>query len=264
MKSHICRTRPSLNIMIERHRNTFQPLPHNINNIKKHPASKTPTRLLYLPTMKFQAILFLLASEIAATSGDVIPSTICGNVDDRILSKDVRQGHLDPVGCTAWLISESVFLTAAHCGLPSVRFTHVDFLFDGTSPGPNEDRYEVELSSYRTGDLSQQVPGWDWAVGRLKPNNITLKLPGVAQSEKCENKAPGCGWYALGEVPFQSGGNSITITGYGGNFKGTGTSPQSTHTGPLVRINSTHLFYRTDTTVSLITKVYHAAHICEF
>lgn len=64
------------------------------------------------------------------------------------------------------------------------------------------------------------------------------------------------------EVPFQVGGNSITIRGYGENF--TGTSPQSTLTGPLMDINSTHLFYRTDTKVSLITKVYHAAHICEF
>lgn len=150
---------------------------HNFNILNR--TTTTPitayTRLYTRPTMKFQ-ILFLLALAIA-TSGYVIPSSICGDVDDRILSKDVRQGRLDNC-CTAWLISESVFLTAKHCGLPSVKFTHVDFLYSGTSPGPNVDQYEVELSSYRTG--SEQVPGWDWAVGRLKPNNITSKLPGVA------------------------------------------------------------------------------------
>jgi hypothetical protein len=93
---------------------------HNFNILNRTTTTTTP--IYTRPTMKFQ-ILFLLASAIA-TSGDVIPLTICGDGDDRILSKDVRQGRLNS-GCTAWLISESVFLTAKHCE----GNTHVDFLF---------------------------------------------------------------------------------------------------------------------------------------
>ena len=43
------------------------------------------------------------------------PESICGNTDDRVLSDDKRQGRQHPTGCTSWLISESVVLTAGHC-----------------------------------------------------------------------------------------------------------------------------------------------------
>ena len=89
-------------------------------------------------------------------------------------------------------------------------------------------------------------------------------MPGVSQSEKCG--VPGCGWYTLGDVPDKIDGNNITITGYGGNFTGTGTSPQSTHTGALLSVepDKEWLLYSADTTVSLNTECNQAAYIYKF
>jgi V8-like Glu-specific endopeptidase len=139
------------------------------------------------------------------------------------------------------LISESVFLTAAHCK----SITQVHFTFD-TSDAPPEDQYEVELSSYRRGDTE------DWAVGHLLDNSITLKLPGVAQSEKCGK--PGCGWYTFGDVPSKVDGNSITITGYG-QIMPTLIQPQTTHTGALLEIKDNTLHYKAHSMVSLLQKL---------
>ena len=179
---------------------------------------------------------------------DGVAETICGPNDDRVRSFDVRQGRLQPIGCTAWLISENVFLTAGHCAAdqagqdPLVHFT------SGAEDAPLEDQYAVDLSSYKSVLVPTEEGLIDWAAGRLHRNPLTGKWPGVAQTQKCG--AQGCGWYSLGPVPSQVSENDITIIGYG-EIEGR-VFPQTIHTGPLVNINKYELHYRTDSTVRMI------------
>ena len=60
-------------------------------------------------------------------------ATICGSVDDRVLSTDARNARMLSVGCTAWLISDAnhSFLTAGHCtpGTAPVMQFRVPFRF---------------------------------------------------------------------------------------------------------------------------------------
>ena len=187
-----------------------------------------------------------LGDGMVVVGGDVITSTICGPEDNRVRSYDLRQGRLLPMGCTAWLISEDVFLTAAHCGIPDEDW-RLHFTFDAEG-APEEDQYAVDLTSYASEYNPSQEK--DWGAGRLLPNSITEKLPGVAQTEKCGTFA--CGWYSLGSVPSQVSGTRITITGYGVSSDPDDTTPQPqmTSTGPLSTITSSQLFYATDSMVS--------------
>ena len=177
--------------------------------------------------------------------GDIIASTICGPEDSRVRSFDLRQGRLMPMGCTAWLINESVFITAGHCGAPDENW-RVHFTFD-VDDAPEEDQYAVDLPSY----ASMLIPGdgetKDWGAGRLLPNSITGKLPGVAQTEKCGTF--GCGWYSLGQVP--SVGSDVTVTGYGIlSEENPIPQPQQTKTGPVVAVTPISLRYLVDVMVS--------------
>jgi hypothetical protein len=179
-------------------------------------------------------------SAAAEEDGEIVLATICGN-DDRVQSYDVRQGRMG--GCTAWLISEDVFIRAGHCGMPNVN-SRVHFTFYNTD-APLKDQYAVDLSSYRF----MNGGGQDWAAGRLLPNNETGKLAGVAQSAKCGSST--CGWYSIGTVPSSVSSNRITITGYG-TVDPTDVRNQETHTGNLLTITSTRLTYDTDTGVSIV------------
>eukprot|EP00547_Thalassionema_nitzschioides_P001440 CAMPEP_0194203414 /NCGR_PEP_ID=MMETSP0156-20130528/3196_1 /TAXON_ID=33649 /ORGANISM="Thalassionema nitzschioides, Strain L26-B" /LENGTH=523 /DNA_ID=CAMNT_0038929161 /DNA_START=86 /DNA_END=1653 /DNA_ORIENTATION=+ len=168
---------------------------------------------------------------------DVTADTICGDDDDRAASTDVRNGRIG--GCTGWLISEDVFIQAGHCGTPSSS-TRIHFTY-GVSGAPLEDQYAVDVASYV--GVNGGV-GNDWGAGRLLPNSVTGKKPGVAQGEKCGS--PGCGWYTLGTVPSAITDNNIRITGYG--TAAVDSRSQKTHVGPLSTIASTYLRYRPDTT----------------
>eukprot|EP00984_Skeletonema_dohrnii_P025876 scaffold15108_cov71-Skeletonema_dohrnii-CCMP3373.AAC.1 len=107
----------------------------------------------------------------------LIAASICGDTDDRTPSTDVRMGRIG--GCTGWLISEDVFIQAGHCGTPSSS-TRIHFVY-GTGSAAPEDQYAVDVASY---DGVNGGVGNDWGAGRLLPNSVTGKLPGVAQSEK--------------------------------------------------------------------------------
>lgn len=199
----------------------------------------------------FASALNNYAPVSAQGGGDVIAETICGPTDDRVLSFDFRQGRLVMPGtCTAWLISEDVFLTAGHCGAPNENW-RVHFTFDAHA-AQLEDQYAVETHPASYGARYSPSQGLDWAVGRLLPNNITGLLPGVAQSAKCGT--PGCGWYRIGSVPSQALGNSVTITGYGrSSVPGDSfLQPQKSSTSALKRITSTQLFYTTDSMVRVV------------
>ena len=177
--------------------------------------------------------------KVGLCKDDGIAHSICGDIDDRVPSTDVRQGRIG--GCTGWLISEDVFIQAGHCGTPTTS-TRIHFVY-GTGSAIPEDQYAVDIPTY-TG--VKGGVGNDWGVGRLLPNSVTGKLPGVAQSEKCGSS--GCGWYTLGSVPSSTTGNNIRITGYG--TADVDSRSQKTHVGALTTIASTYVRYVPDTTVS--------------
>ena len=139
------------------------------------------------------------------------------------------------------MISEDAYITAGHCGTPTSS-TRIHFVFSNGSAAP-EDQYAVDVSQYAG---AYTGVGNDWGTGRVLPNSVTGKLPGVAQSEKCGT--PGCGWFNLGSVPSATTGNNIRITGYGS--AAVNSLSQKTHVGALTSIRSSYLLYVPDTTVS--------------
>lgn len=181
--------------------------------------------------------------KVGLCKDDIVSESICGGIDDRIPSTDVRMGRLSIGGssCTAWLISEDAYITAGHCGTPTSS-TRIHFVFSNGSAAP-EDQYAVDVSQYVG---AYTGVGNDWGTGRVLPNSVTGKLPGVAQSEKCGT--PGCGWFNLGSVPSVTTGNNIRITGYGS--AAVNSLSQKTHVGALTSIRSTYLQYVPETTVS--------------
>lgn len=175
---------------------------------------------------------------------DAEPATdsICGTTDDRALTNDVRQGRQYPTGCTSWLISESVVLTAGHCTATASQQVHFNVPLSSSTgslrfPGP-EDQYPYDTTTLQRLDAGV---GADWAAVRTVRNSNTGLYPGERQGS----------WYALGSVPGTPSGNTIRITGYG-----TTSSPvdpswnqaQKSHTGPLSVVGTTNLGYATDTT----------------
>lgn len=182
------------------------------------------------------------AHGLCSDDDDPDAASICGDTDDRVLSSDVRVARLIPGGCTAWLISEDVYVTAGHCQAPtgSTRLH-----FSGGTSAPVADQYPVDPSSY---DEEADGVGSDWGVGRTLPNTSTGLKAGEAQGAKCTGAA--CGWFALGTVPDSPGNNNIRITGYG--TAAVNSFWQKTHVGALVTVQATALKYIPDTTVSCI------------
>ncbi len=173
--------------------------------------------------------------------GPTTAASLCG-ADDRVLSSDPRQGRQYPTGCTSWLISESVVLTAGHCTSNPNQQIHFNVPLSSSSgslrfPAP-EDQYPYDSSSVQRLDAGV---GADWAVANTVRNSNTGLYAGEAQGS----------WYALGSVPGSTSGQVIRITGYG-----TTSSPvppewnqvQKTHADALTQIASTYLRYITDTT----------------
>ncbi len=170
--------------------------------------------------------------------------SICGPLDDRILSNDARAARVVPVGCSVWLIddAEGCFLTAGHClgaSLSVVEFNVPLSNPDGTVNHPSPaDQYAVDPASAQgTGSGI----GNDYGYFGAFPNSQTQLTPVEVQGTT----------YVLGTVP--SPGVTIRITGYG-SVDGTQGTPldwnqvQKTHTGPLTGSGGTSLQYAVDTT----------------
>jgi V8-like Glu-specific endopeptidase len=165
--------------------------------------------------------------------------SICFTEDDRVPSRDVRQGRIGLGGsCTAWLVSESVFVTAGHCGNATER-SRMHFTFDA-GPANSEDQYAVELSTYvRVYEGALDDP--DWAVGRLLPNAVTKLLPGVARG----------GWYNIStSAAAWSVGRTVRITGYGTDDDPLRKLTQQTHAGTITGVATNYLRYNADSMVS--------------
>lgn len=173
--------------------------------------------------------------------------SICGAVDDRVLSMDPRIGRVSPVGCTAWLIDDAhgCFLTAGHCTGSAFSIVEFDVPLsnpDGsTNHPPPSKQFAIDPASLQ---WDQTVIGNDWAYFGAFPNPDTQITP-LADA--------GGQTFTLGAPPATAAGQNIRITGYG-SIDGTQGTPrtwsqvQTTHVGPLVTVSGTVLRYATDTT----------------
>ena len=178
----------------------------------------------------------------AGLDAEPVTDSICGTTDDRALSNDARQGRQYPTGCTSWLISESVVLTAGHCTANAAQQIHFNVPLSSSTGGLRfplpEDQYPYDTTTLQRLDAGV---GADWAAVRTVRNSNTGLFPGQRQGS----------WYALGAVPGAPSGNTIRITGYGTTASPVDPSynqAQKTHTGPLSVVGPTNLGYATDTT----------------
>lgn len=186
----------------------------------------------------------IIATTKAGPAVPVQTHTICGPVDDRVLSYDQRVARNQPTGCTSWLINDCnhCFLTAGHCtgNLQVVQFNVP--LSNGNGqiqhPPPSE-QYAVDASSMQ--DNGGQGVGDDYAYFGVFANSTTGLTPHQAN-----------GGLAFDLVtPPSVGGQNIRITGNGSTSSP--VSPtwylvQKTHSGPYASFTGTAVRYTTDTT----------------
>jgi V8-like Glu-specific endopeptidase len=179
--------------------------------------------------------VFIQIDEVMAGewgSGPAIESQ-CGPTDDRVPSNDPRAGRLLNIGCTGWIITNGLFVTAGHClgGANVMEFNVPLSLPNGTiqHPGP-EDQYAVDPATV-TG--TNGGIGNDWGTFEVFVNAVTGLHPIAAQGDAytvVQNLLP----------------NSIRISGYGVD-NGTANQIQQTHVGPNAGSSGTTMRYVTDT-----------------
>lgn len=182
---------------------------------------------------------------LAAVTTDLsgAPESICGPVDDRVLSSDNRAGRLVPVGCTGWLIDDcnSCALTAGHCTGSSMQTLQFNVPLSTSSGAlqhpPPQHQYAIDTANVQTN--GGQGVGNDWGYFGVFPNSNTGLTPYQAYG----------GRFSLSLPPPLNPSQPIRITGFG-----TRSSPpewnqvQETHSGPWVTNSGTTLQYQTDTT----------------
>ncbi|MBX3364150.1 MAG: hypothetical protein KF866_05230 [Phycisphaeraceae bacterium] len=176
----------------------------------------------------------------------VVPESICGTTDDRVLSYDNRAARYLPAGCTAWVITDSAkcLLSAGHCvSSPGVIQFNVPLSncaqFSCIQHPPPEDQYSVDNATMQS--VNGGI-GNDWAYFNVFPNTNTGLVP---------YQAYGMAYDLAPAAPTATGNENIRITGYG-----TTSAPvnpqwylaQKTHVGPYVTLTGTTVRYATDTT----------------
>ncbi len=183
---------------------------------------------------------------ISATASEptAFPRSICGPVDDRVLSSDPRAARMMPIGCTGWLFGDQPhsFLSAGHCGPDTgdvMQFNVPLSTSGGTPQNPApQDQYPIDGSSVQS---TNGGVGNDWAFYGTFVNSNTGLAP---------RDAMGDSYILAGAVP-SADGRPIRVTGYGST-----TSPvpaswylvQKTHVGTFVSTPGTSLRYDPDTT----------------
>jgi len=169
--------------------------------------------------------------------------SICGPIDDRILSDDPKTGRIFPIGCTAWIIDDPnhCLLSAGHCtgGIDVMEFNVPlsDENGNWQHPGP-EDQYMVDPESLQFID---NTIGDDWAYFGCFPNTETGLTVGNAQEE----------WFTLANEAPPVLGQTIRITGYGTTsapVDPTWNSSQKTHSGSYANLFGSSIAYTVDTT----------------
>ena len=128
--------------------------------------------------------VFFNLAEITVGEWVGAPESLCGQ-DDRVSYTDRRVGRIMPVGCTGWIVSNGVHLTAGHCedghNMDMLEFNVPPSWPDGTVRHPlAEDQYDIDQNSIVWFDDGDGI-GNDWAVFACDPNPQTNLLPVQAQ-----------------------------------------------------------------------------------
>jgi hypothetical protein len=173
------------------------------------------------------------------------PRTICGSVDDRVLSNDPRAARLAPQGCTAWLFNNraNTAATADHCGAAGgdTLWFNVPLRTSGggvVPPSPR-DQYPVDGTSVQ--DAGSFSLGNDWSVFGVFDNSNTGLSPVDAQKAS----------YVLATSAPAADQRPINITGYGSTsfpVPDSWYAVQKTHSGAYWSRAGTVIRYRADTT----------------
>ncbi|MCA8974116.1 MAG: trypsin-like peptidase domain-containing protein [Planctomycetes bacterium] len=180
------------------------------------------------------------------TAGPAVgEDTICGTVDNRVLSYDNRAARNQPGGCTSWMINDCnhCFLTAGHCSssLQVIEFNVPLSTASGSlQHPPPQDQYAIDPASLQSN--GGQGIGNDFAYFGVFPNSNTNLTP---------HQAYGGQVFDLQSTPPAVNGQSIRITGYGTTsspVSPTYTQVQKTHAGPYVTFTGSTVQYQTDTT----------------
>ncbi|QNI71046.1 serine protease [Cyanobium sp. NS01] len=172
------------------------------------------------------------------------PESICDASDNRVTSSNRGVGRLMDIGCTAYIVWGDRMITAGHCDRPGATLVEFNVppsdTTGTTQPAAVDDQYFVVPDSF----VSQETTDNDWAVFRVRPNQITGLFPAEAQG-------------TLIPLSRRSQPNNVTITGYGvdgpsPNFGSSGprnadSQTQQTGTGPANYPNNIRIEYRTDT-----------------
>ena len=185
-------------------------------------------------------------------AGPIVPedeggiATICGPVDDRVLSSEPNNARLLPSGCTAWIINDynRTCLTAGHCGTSGSSVIQFNVPLSTASGGlinpPPQHQYAVDAASVQSnaGGL-----GNDYCYFGCFPNSNTGLTPFQAQGA----------FYTLATTApaLASPAQSIRITGYGtvaSPVSPTWNQVQKTHTDAYTGVTGTTIRYITDTT----------------
>lgn len=169
-------------------------------------------------------------------SGVPQPLSQCGPTDDRVPSNDPAVGRIVNIGCTGWIVSNGLHVTAGHCSgnlAQVLEFNVPPSNPDGTinHPGP-EDQYSIDPNSkiFVNGGI-----GNDWGVFGVFNNSQTGLQPIDAQG-------------ASFNVVQNLGPANIRITGFGVDFDDpTLSQTQQTHVGPNAGSSGTTMRYQTDT-----------------
>jgi V8-like Glu-specific endopeptidase len=172
--------------------------------------------------------------DVSNSDTDVVIQTICG-VDNRVASTDNRVGRLVPVGCSAWVVGNNLFLTAGHCvasRATTLQFNVPASQTSGALVNPAiRDQYSVVQASIVSRNAGI---GNDWALFRVAANTQTGLLPRQAygrQFSLSNNRTP----------------TNARVTGFGTD---TGVTNQTNqiHTGPFGAFSGTSATYAVDTT----------------
>lgn len=167
--------------------------------------------------------------------------SVCGPIDDRVLSSDPRVARLMPVGCTGWLFDDAAHClsTAGHCAGSLLQVAEFNVPLSDASgavqhPSPDH-QYAVDPASVQRQNAGL---GQDWGYFGCFPNANTGLSPYQRQQAA----------FVLAAPPAVSN-QSLRVTGYGVDFDtATSSYAQQTHAGAYVALQGATLQHDADTT----------------
>jgi V8-like Glu-specific endopeptidase len=140
-------------------------------------------------------------SGVSERASDADTEAVCGT-DNRVASADAAVGRIVPVGCTGWIVSNGVHLTAGHCAGPdmeTLEFNIPASNADGTINHPRpENQFPINQESIT---FANDGVGADWTVFDVDANDTGLR---PVESQK-----------AFYRMSRDSVAGTFRITGYG-------------------------------------------------